>query len=61
MRPFLVILAALLVVLAVAAAFVAGYTLRGTTVVVRREGKIVRESHFYDVASLHKQVYGTSV
>lgn len=35
------------------------YTLRGTTVVVRRAGKIVRESHFYDVDSLHRQVYGT--
>jgi carboxyl-terminal processing protease len=31
MRPFLVILAALLVVLAMAAAFIAGYTLRGAT------------------------------
>ena len=36
------------------------YTLRGTTIVVRRDGKIVRESHYYDVASLHQQVYGTS-
>lgn len=35
------------------------YTLRGTTVVVRRGGKIVRESHFYDVDELHQQVYGT--
>jgi len=36
------------------------YTLRGTTIVARREGKIVRESHYYDVDSLHKQVYGTN-
>ena len=36
------------------------YTLLGTTVVLRREGKIVRESHYYDVHSLHQQVYGTS-
>jgi steroid delta-isomerase-like uncharacterized protein len=35
------------------------YTLHGTTVIVRRDGKIVRESHYYDVDSLHKQVYGT--
>ncbi|HEV8191431.1 MAG TPA: nuclear transport factor 2 family protein [Ktedonobacterales bacterium] len=35
------------------------YTLRGTTVIVRRDGKIVRESHYYDVDTLHKQVCGT--
>jgi steroid delta-isomerase-like uncharacterized protein len=32
------------------------YTLRGTTVVTRHNGKIVRETHYYDVASLRKQV-----
>lgn len=32
------------------------YTLRGVTVVTRQDGKIVRESHYYDVASLRRQV-----
>lgn len=35
-----------------------GYTLRGTTVVTRESGKIVRESHYYDVAHLRRQVEG---
>jgi steroid delta-isomerase-like uncharacterized protein len=34
------------------------YTLRGTTVQTRENGKIVRESHFYDVAKLLKQIEG---
>jgi len=34
------------------------YTLRGVTVVTREDGKIVRESHFYDAASLRRQVEG---
>lgn len=34
------------------------YTLRGTTVVTRRDGKIIRESHYYDVAHLRRQVEG---
>jgi steroid delta-isomerase-like uncharacterized protein len=32
------------------------YTLTGVTVVTRRDGKIVRESHYYDVAHLRSQV-----
>ena len=32
------------------------YTLRGVTTVVRRYGKIVRESHFYDVDELLRQI-----
>lgn len=32
------------------------YTLSGVTVVTRRDGKIVREAHYYDVASLRGQV-----
>ena len=34
------------------------YTLRGTTVVARRDGKIVREAHFYDVDALLRQIEG---
>jgi steroid delta-isomerase-like uncharacterized protein len=34
------------------------YTLRGATVVTRQNGKIVRESHYYDVASFRRQVEG---
>lgn len=33
-----------------------GYTLRGTTVVTRENGKIVREAHYYDVEHLRRQV-----
>ncbi len=32
------------------------FSLRGVTVVVRHEGKIVRESLYYDVAELHHQL-----
>ncbi len=32
------------------------FTLRGVTVVVRENGKIVREALYYNVADLHKQV-----
>jgi steroid delta-isomerase-like uncharacterized protein len=32
------------------------YTLQGVTVVVREEGKIVRESLYYDVANLYRQL-----
>lgn len=32
------------------------YTLTGVTVVTRRDGKILRESHYYDVAHLRAQV-----
>ncbi|GAC1467450.1 MAG: hypothetical protein PVS3B3_26320 [Ktedonobacteraceae bacterium] len=32
------------------------YTLHGVTVVIRHEGKIVRESIYYDPAELHKQL-----
>lgn len=34
------------------------YVLRGTTVVTRRDGKIVREAHYYDVDYLRRQVEG---
>lgn len=34
------------------------YTLRGVTVVTRSAGKIVRESHYYNVANLRRQVEG---
>jgi steroid delta-isomerase-like uncharacterized protein len=34
------------------------YRLNGVTVVTRRNGLIVRESHFYDVAALRRQVEG---
>ena len=33
-----------------------GYTLHGVTVVIRHEGKIVRESIYYDPTELHKQL-----
>jgi carboxyl-terminal processing protease len=63
MRPFLAILAALLVVLAVATAFIAGYTLRGATTATSatRAGSLdaqviaMIEAHYYkkvDPASL---------
>lgn len=32
------------------------FTLRGVTVVVRHDGKIVREALYYDVADLHRQL-----
>jgi steroid delta-isomerase-like uncharacterized protein len=32
------------------------FTLRGVTVVVRHDGKIVREALYYDVAELHRQL-----
>jgi steroid delta-isomerase-like uncharacterized protein len=32
------------------------FTLRGVTVVVRQEGKIVREALYYDVSELHRQL-----
>lgn len=32
------------------------YTLHGVTTVVRRDGKIVRESHFYDADELLRQI-----
>jgi steroid delta-isomerase-like uncharacterized protein len=32
------------------------YTLRGVTVVVRENGKIVREALYYDVADLYRQL-----
>lgn len=32
------------------------YTLTGVTMVTRRDGKIVRESHYYNVATLRRQV-----
>ena len=32
------------------------FSLRGVTVVVRRDGKIVREALYYDVAELHRQL-----
>jgi steroid delta-isomerase-like uncharacterized protein len=32
------------------------YTLRGVTTVVRRNGKIVRESHYYDADELLRQI-----
>ena len=32
------------------------YVLRGTTLVTREQGKIVRESHFYDAAALRRQI-----
>lgn len=35
------------------------YTLNGVTVVTRQDGKIVRESHYYDVTSLRSQVEGS--
>jgi steroid delta-isomerase-like uncharacterized protein len=34
------------------------YTLHGVTVVTRQDGKIVRESHYYDAADLRRQVEG---
>ena len=37
------------------------YTLSGVTVVTRRDGKIVRESHYYDVASLRSQVESSAM
>jgi steroid delta-isomerase-like uncharacterized protein len=32
------------------------FSIHGVTVVVRRDGKIVRESLYYDVAALHRQL-----
>jgi len=32
------------------------FTIRGVTVVIRHEGKIVREALYYDVAELHRQL-----
>jgi steroid delta-isomerase-like uncharacterized protein len=32
------------------------YVLRGTTVTTREQGKIVRESHLYDVADFRRQL-----
>jgi steroid delta-isomerase-like uncharacterized protein len=32
------------------------YTLRGVTVVIREDGKIVREALYYDVTDLHRQL-----
>ena len=32
------------------------FTLRGVTVVIRHDGKIVREALYYDVADLHRQL-----
>jgi steroid delta-isomerase-like uncharacterized protein len=37
------------------------YTLKGVTVVTRQNGKIVRESHYYDVALLRGQVESSLV
>jgi steroid delta-isomerase-like uncharacterized protein len=37
------------------------YRLTGVTVVTRRDGKIVRESHYFDVADLRRQVEGAAV
>ncbi|HEY7985029.1 MAG TPA: ester cyclase [Ktedonobacterales bacterium] len=37
------------------------YRLTGVTVVTRREGKIVRESHYFDVADLRRQVEGAAL
>lgn len=34
------------------------YTLKGTTVVTRQDGKIVRESHYYNVNDLKRQIEG---
>ncbi len=34
------------------------YTISGVTVVTREQGKIVRESHYYDVADLLRQIEG---
>jgi len=33
------------------------YLLRGTTVVIREHGKIVRESHFFDAAAFRRQIH----
>lgn len=33
------------------------YVLRGTTVVIRKNGKIVRESHFFDAEAFRRQVH----
>jgi hypothetical protein len=32
------------------------FTLRGVTVVIRHDGKIVREALYYDVGELHRQL-----
>ncbi len=37
------------------------YRLTGVTVVTRRDGKIARESHYFDVADLRRQVEGAAV
>ena len=37
------------------------YHLTGVTVVTRRDGKIVREAHYFDVADLRRQVEGAAV
>lgn len=37
------------------------YTLRGVTVVIRENGKIVREALYYDAADLYKQLGGGGV
>jgi steroid delta-isomerase-like uncharacterized protein len=37
------------------------YRLTGVTVVTRRDGKIARESHYFDVADLRRQVEGAAL